>query len=112
MDLDVKTLLWVNIVVAFAIAGVTYSFWSSQPMVRGLRSWSAGLILCGCGWLLLVLRGSAPSPVISIIPSVLIAAGFSVVWLGIRRFNDVSFDLLRIATPLVLLAAIFTAGRL
>ena len=112
MDLDVKTLIWVNIVVAFAIAGVTYSFWSSQPAVRGLRGWSAGLMLCGFGWLALILRSSPPSALMAIIPSALAAAGFSVIWLSIRRFNDTTFDLRRVLLSILFFAAIFTGAWL
>jgi diguanylate cyclase (GGDEF)-like protein len=112
MDLDVKTLIWVNIVVAFAIAAVTFPFWSNQPAVRGLRGWSAGLILCGFGWLALVLRGSPPSPLMTIIPSAFVAAGFLVVWLSIRRFNDTSFSPRHVALSLLLFVAVFTAAWL
>lgn len=112
MDLDVKTLMWVNIVVAFAISALTYSFWSSQPTIRGLRGWSVGMALCGSGWLIVALRSSPPPPLTAIAPSALIAAGFAVVWLSIRRFNDTRFSARRVLLPLALFAAIFTLAWL
>jgi diguanylate cyclase (GGDEF)-like protein len=112
MDLDVRTLIWVNIVVAFAISALTYSFWSSQPTIRGLRGWSVGMTLCGMGWLALALRSVPPSPLMAIAPSALVAAGFSVVWLSIRRFNDTRFSARRVLLPLALFAAIFTIAWL
>lgn len=112
MDLDVRTLIWVNIVVAFAISALTYSFWSSQPTIRGLRGWSVGMALCGLGWLAVALRSTPPSPIMAIAPSALVAAGFSVVWLSIRRFNDTGFSARRVLLPIVIFAAIFTLAWL
>src|SRR5262249_28542130 len=112
MDLDVRTLIWVNIVVAFAISGLTYSFWSSQPTIRGLRGWSVGMALCGLGWLVVALRSTPPSPIMAIAPSALVVAGFSVVWLSIRRFNDPRFGARRVLLPIVIFAAIFTIAWL
>jgi len=98
----------VNIVVAFAIAAITYSFWSGQPTVRGLRGWSLGLVLCGLGRLVLMLRGMPPTAIMSILPSALVAAGYSVVWLSVRRFNDTRFNFNHVALSLILFGAIFT----
>jgi diguanylate cyclase (GGDEF)-like protein len=112
MDLDVRTLIWVNIVVAFAISVLTYSFWSSQPTIRGLRGWSVGMALCGLGWLAVALRSMPPSPVMAIAPSALVVAGFSVVWLSIRRFNDTRISARRVVLPIAIFAAVFTIAWL
>jgi diguanylate cyclase (GGDEF)-like protein len=112
MDLDVRTLIWVNIVVAFAISALTYSFWSSQPTIRGLRGWSIGMALCGLGWLIAALRSASPSALMIIAPGALIAAGFTVVWLSIRRFNESGFTVRRVLLPLAIFAAIFAAAWL
>jgi diguanylate cyclase (GGDEF)-like protein len=112
MDFDIRTLIWVNIVVAFAISALTYSFWSSQPTIRGLRGWSVGMALCGLGWLAVALRSMPPSPLLSIAPSALVTAGFSVVWLSIRRFNDSRFSASRVLLPIVIFAVIFTIAWL
>jgi hypothetical protein len=42
MDLDAKTLTWVNIVIAFVTSGVTYLVWSYQPRMHGLRAGRSG----------------------------------------------------------------------
>ena len=34
MELDARTLVWVNVVVALAIAALTFAFWSTPPTVR------------------------------------------------------------------------------
>jgi diguanylate cyclase (GGDEF)-like protein len=112
MDFDIRTLIWVNIVVAFAISALTYSFWSSQPTIRGLRGWSVGMALCGLGWLAVALRSMPPSPLMSIAPSALVTAGFSVVWLSIRRFNDTRLSARRVLLPILIFAAIFTIAWL
>ena len=112
MDLDVRTLIWVNVVVAFAISALTYSFWSSQPTIRGLRGWSVGMALCGLGWLTVGLRSSSPSPFMIIAPGALIAAGFTVVWLSIRRFNEARFSVHRVILPLAIFGAIFAIAWL
>jgi diguanylate cyclase (GGDEF)-like protein len=112
MDLDVRTLIWVNIVVAFSISGLTYSFWSSQPTIRGLRGWSVGMALCGLGWLATALRSTPPSAFMAIAPGALITAGFTVVWLSVRRFNETRFSMRRVILPLALFAGVFAAAWL
>jgi len=112
MDLDAKTLTWVNIVVAFVTSGVTYLVWSYQPRIHGLRGWSIGLTLCGFGWLIVVMHASPASAAMTIIANSLVVAGYSTVWLSIRRFNDDSFDARRVVMSVVFFTALFTVAWL
>jgi diguanylate cyclase (GGDEF)-like protein len=112
MDLDAKTLTWVNIVIAFVTSGVTYLVWSYQPRIRGLRGWSIGLTLCGFGWLIVLLHASPVPAAMTIIANSLVVAGYSTAWLSIRRFNDDSFDARRVVTAVLFFAALFTVAWL
>ncbi len=112
MDLDANTLIWVNIVIAFVTSGVTYLVWSYQPRIHGLRGWSVGLTLCGLGWLLVV-RHTQPVPAaMTIVADALVVAGYSTVWLSIRRFNDDSFDARRVMMSVLFFTALFTVAWL
>jgi diguanylate cyclase (GGDEF)-like protein len=108
MDLDAKTLTWVNIVIAFVTSGVTYLVWSYQPRIHGLRGWSIGLTLCGFGWLIVLLHASPVPAAMTIIANSLVFAGYSTAWLSIRRFNDDSFDARRVVTSVIFFTALFT----
>jgi predicted signal transduction protein with EAL and GGDEF domain len=108
MDLDAKTLTWVNIVITFVTSGVTYLVWSYQPRIHGLRGWSIGLTLCGFGWLMVLLHASPVPAAMTIIANSLVVAGYSTAWLSIRRFNDDSFDARRVMTSVIFFTALFT----
>ena len=111
MDLDAKTLTWVNIVIAFVTSGVTYLVWSYQPRIHGLRGWSVGLTLCGFGWLIVLMHAEAPAPAaLTIIANSLVVAGYSTVWLSIRRFNDDSFNARRVVMSVLFFTALFTVA--
>ena len=113
MDLDAKTLTWVNIVIAFVTSGVTYLVWSYQPRIHGLRGWSVGLTLCGFGWLIVLMHAEAPAPAaLTIIANSLVVAGYSTVWLSIRRFNDDSFNARRVVMSVLFFTALFTMAWL
>ena len=112
MDLDAKTLTWVNIVIAFVTSGVTYLVWSYQPRIRGLRGWSIGLTLCGFGWLLALMHASPAPAAMTIIANALVVAGYSTVWLSIRRFNDDSLDARRVMMSVLFFTALFTVAWL
>ena len=112
MDLDAKTLIWVNIVIAFVTSGVTYLVWSYQPRIHGLRGWSVGLTLCGLGWLLVVMHASPVPAAMAIMANALVVAGYSTVWLSIRRFNDDRLDAGRVMMSVLFFTALFTAAWL
>jgi diguanylate cyclase (GGDEF)-like protein len=112
MDLDAKTLTWVNIVIAFVTSGVTYLVWSYQPRIHGLRGWSIGLTLCGFGWLLVLMHASPVPAAMTIIANALVVAGYSTVWLSIRRFNDDSLDARRVVMSVLFFTALFTVAWL
>jgi diguanylate cyclase (GGDEF)-like protein len=112
MDLDAKTLTWVNIVIAFVTSGVTYLVWSYQPRIHGLRGWSIGLTLCGFGWLIVLLHASPVPAAMTIIANSLVVAGYSTAWLSIRRFNDDSFNARRVVTAVLFFTALFTVAWL
>lgn len=112
MDLDAKTLTWVNIVIAFVTSGVTYLVWSYQPRMHGLRGWSVGLTLCGLGWLIVLMHASQAPAAMTIVANSLVIAGYSTVWLSIRRFNDDSLDARRVAMAVLFLTALFTVAWL
>jgi diguanylate cyclase (GGDEF)-like protein len=112
MDLDAKTLTWVNIVIAFVTSGVTYLVWSYQPRIHGLRGWSVGLTLCGFGWLIVLLHASPVPAALTIMANSLVVAGYSTVWLSIRRFNDDSVDVRRVVMSVLFFTALFTVAWL
>jgi diguanylate cyclase (GGDEF)-like protein len=113
MDLDARTLTWVNIVIAFVTSGVTYVVWSYQPRIQGLRGWSIGLILCGFGWLIVTMHAASPAPAaLTIMANSLVVAGYSTVWLSIRRFNDDSFNARRVVMSVLFFTALFTVAWL
>ncbi|HEX9522334.1 MAG TPA: GGDEF domain-containing protein [Reyranella sp.] len=112
MDLDAKTLTWVNIVIAFVTSGVTYLVWSYQPRIHGLRGWSIGLTLCGFGWLTTLMHASPAPAALTIIANSLVVAGYATVWLSIRRFNDDSFDARRVVMSVLFFTVLFTVAWL
>ena len=81
MDLDAKTLTWVNIVIAFVTSGVTYLVWSYQPRIHGLRGWSVEADLV---WVRLADRPHDESPA----PAALTIFANSLIVATIRRMAE------------------------
>ena len=92
MDLNVKTIYLVGGIVMACGAGAALLTWYHHRDAPGLRAWAAALLLSCLGTLILRFPDAAPSPWIVLIANAVIVAGFAVLWVGARQFNDDSLD--------------------
>jgi hypothetical protein len=106
------TLNLVSIIVTVVAAGVSLLTWYHHREGPGLRGWAIALLLSGAGTLLFGLRGPDASFRVILFGDTLFVAGFAMMWMSMRRFNDrgVSMELMGVIVVAIIIvfAALFT----
>jgi diguanylate cyclase (GGDEF)-like protein len=112
MSIDVLTIYLLNFVIAFAMAGLCFFSWYHSRDILGLRGWSASLLLGAMGSLELSLRTNSSPLYLVIMANSLIVAGYSTVWMSVRRFNTGERGIKVAVVPTALFVVIFTGALL
>lgn len=82
------TLHLVSIIVTLVAAGVSLLTWYHHRDGPGLRGWTVALLLSCLGSMLFILRGPGTPFRTVAVTNALFVAGFAMMWLSMRRFND------------------------
>jgi hypothetical protein len=96
MELNVKTLYLVGAVVTMCAAGASLLTWYHHRNAPGLRGWATALLMTSAGALVLRLQTSPPDMWIILAANAVIVAGFAVMWMSLRLFNQARFDPVRL----------------
>jgi diguanylate cyclase (GGDEF)-like protein len=106
MELDVKTLLTINIAVVF-LSGVTaYYFWNQYRDNVWLLCWTLASTVCGVAIVLVRLFGPVPPPAIGPPIAIMLFSSYVLIWESMRLFNGRRFHPVR----LVAIVAVFVVG--
>jgi len=82
------TLNLIGVIVTLVSAGVSLLTWYHHRGGPGLRGWAIALLLSSAGTYLFSLRGPDTSFRLIVVGDALFVAGFAVLWMSMRRFND------------------------
>lgn len=103
------TLQLVSLIVAVTAAGISLMCWYNHRGGPGLRGWAAALLMSSVGFVLFFLRGPEPSFRFVLIGNAVFVAGYTCLWMGMRRFNDSSLAPELMAAVVVALTIVFAA---
>ena len=109
MSIDVLTIYLLNFVIAFAMAGLCFFSWYHNRDILGLRGWATSLVLGAMGTLELSLRTNSSPLYMVIMANSLIVAGYSTVWMSVRRFNSGERGIRLAVIPTALFVVLFSA---
>ena len=101
------TLHLVGIIVTLVAAGVSLLTWYHHRDGPGLRGWAVALLLSGLGSLLFILRGADTPFSMVAVTNALFVAGFALMWMSMRRFNDRRLGPWRMAVSVVAVTIAF-----
>src|SRR5690349_591412 len=106
------TLHLVSVIVTVVAAGVSLLTWYHHREGPGLRGWATALLLSGAGTVLFGLRGPDASFRVILFGDTLFVAGFAMMWMSMRRFNDrgvrVELMAMIVVAIIIVFAALFT----
>jgi hypothetical protein len=112
LALHAPTLNFVAVLVTLVAAGVSLLTWYHHREGPGLRGWALALLLGSAGTFLSGLRGPDASFRFILIGDALFVAGFAMMWMSMRRFNDrtmtVELMVVIVAAIAIVFAALFT----
>lgn len=89
------TLHLVGIIVTLVASGVSLLTWYHHRDAPGLRGWAVALLLSSVGSVLFIVRGSDASLTVVAMTNASFVAGFTLMWMSMRRFNDRTIGPLR-----------------
>jgi diguanylate cyclase (GGDEF)-like protein len=85
--MDVQTIYLLNVSMTFVMSAVALYYWYHNRGLPGLRTWSSGLFVGGLGGILLSQRTPETIVLLSVLGGALTIAGYSLLWVAVRRFN-------------------------
>lgn len=112
MSIDVLTIYLLNFVIAFAMAGLCFFSWLHSRDILGLRGWATSLLLGAMGSLELSLRTNSSPLYMVVMANSLIVAGYSTVWMSVRRFNSGERGIKFAVVPTSVFVVVFTGALL
>lgn len=112
MSIDILTIYLLNFVIAFAMAGLCFFSWFQSRDILGLRGWATSLMLGAMGSLELSLRTNSSPLYMVLMANSLIVAGYSTVWMSVRRFNSGERGIKFAVIPTTLFVVVFSAALL
>jgi diguanylate cyclase (GGDEF)-like protein len=112
MSIDVLTIYLLNFVIAFSMAGLCFFSWLHSRDILGLRGWAISLLLGAMGSLELSLRTNSSPLYMVVMANSLIVAGYSTVWMSVRRFNSGERGIKFAVVPTTVFVVIFTGALL
>jgi diguanylate cyclase (GGDEF)-like protein len=111
MELDFKTLVFINDAVLFLSAVTAWYFWRQYRDNLWLLCWSLATAVCGVAVLLVGLYGPVPPIPLGAPVAVMLLAGYGLSWESMRLFNDRRPRPVLLASVLLIFAALL-AGSL
>ncbi len=103
------TLQLVSMIVAVTAAGISMLCWYSHRGGPGLRGWAAALLMSSLGYVLFGLRGEYTSFRFILAGNAAFVAGYTCMWMGMRRFNDPTLSTELMASVVVAFTIVFSA---
>ncbi len=107
--LHLPTLQLISTIVAVTAAGISLLCWYNHRGGPGLRGWAAALLMSSVGYVLFGLRGPEPSFRFVLVGNVAFVAGYTCMWMGMRRFNDATLSTELMAAVVVAITILFAA---
>lgn len=103
------TLQLVSMIVAVTAAGISLLCWYNHRGGPGLRGWAAALLMSSVGYVLFSLRGGDTSFRFILLGNAAFVAGYTCMWMGMRRFNDPTLSTELMASVVVAFTVVFSA---
>lgn len=108
MSLDPIVLNLVSTIVILASAGVSLLTWYYHRDAPGLRPWTIALLLATCALVLYGQRAEYTPGWLIFTADLLFVAGFAMMWMSLRRFNDRRIGPNRVMIEAAMVCAVFT----
>ena len=108
MSLDPIVLNLVSTIVILASAGVSLLTWYYHRDAPGLRPWTIALLLATCALVLYGQRAEYTPGWLIFTADLLFVAGFAMMWMSLRRFNDRRIGPNRVMIEAAMMCAVFT----
>lgn len=106
---NAPTLQLVSMIIAVTAAGISLLCWYNHRGGPGLRGWAAALLMSSLGYFLFSLRGENTSFRFILLGNAVFVAGYTCMWMGMRRFNDSSLKTELMAAVVVAFTIVFSA---
>jgi len=104
--LDIRTLSYITVLFALVFGSGLIAFGIAHPSLSGLKRVGAGQLCIGLAFLLIACRNQIP-PILSIVAAnTILALGFLLIDMGIRRFRQISRSGLRAGGVVVAVIAL------
>ena len=109
LPLHPQTLQLISTIVAITAAAISLLCWYNHRGGPGLRGWAAALLMSSVGFVLFGLRGPEPSFRFVLLGNAAFVAGYTCMWMGMRRFNDATVHTELMAAIVVAITVVFAA---
>jgi hypothetical protein len=104
-----QTLQLVSMIVALTAAAISLLCWYNHRSGPGLRGWAAALLMSSLGYVLFSLRGEFTSFRFILAGNAAFVAGYTCLWMGMRRFNDDTLASELMASVVIAFTVVFSA---